>query len=87
MITIKATKIDSNFFNVNVTPETYLIIRILLEKERQKIINKIKNYKIAGFINSIYRPKNKAIQKELDELVYKKKTLKQSINQINKIFK
>lgn len=87
MITVKATKIDNGFFNVKVAPETYLIIRKLLEKERTKIISKMKNYKTAGFINSIFRPRNKAIQKELDELVFKKRVLKKSISQINKIFK
>lgn len=84
---IKVTKIDKNFFNINVTNENYLIIKNLIEKERNKIISKLKNYKAAGFINSIFRPRNKAMQKELDELALKKKVLKNSINQINKIFR
>ena len=87
MINVKACKIDGNFFNVKVTPEDYLIVRTLLNYERKKIIERLKNYKTAGFINSIFRPKNKALQKELNELVYKKSILKNSINQINKIFR
>lgn len=87
MITVKATKIDGAIFNVKVTPEDYLIVRTLLNNQREMIIDKLKNYKTAGFINSIFRPRNKALQKELDELVYKKQILKNSINQINRIFR
>lgn len=87
MIIIQATKLEGKPFNVQVIPENYLIIRKLLERERTRIINKMKNYKTAGFINSIFRPRNKAMQKELDELVLKKILLKKSIYQLNKIFK
>lgn len=87
MINITAAKINKGFFNIEVNSENYSIIRSLLERERQKIIVKLKNYKAAGFINSIFKPRNKSIQDELDDLVKKKKILKYSISQINKIFK
>ncbi|MCH7568435.1 MAG: hypothetical protein IIA87_03355 [Nanoarchaeota archaeon] len=87
MISVRAATLDGNFFNVKVTPEDYLVVRKLLERERTRIIDKLKTYHVAGFINSIFRPRNKAMQKELDELVLKKRALKKSINQINQIFK
>ena len=73
-------------FNVKVDNTNYLLIRDLLGKERTKIVNKFKTYKSAGLIGSISFPRNKTLQKELDELVSKKRLIKDSIEKINKIF-
>ena len=87
MITIRATIIDKKEpFNIKVDNTNYLLIRDLLGKERTKIVNKFKTYKSAGLIGSISFPRNKIMQKELDELVYKKRLIKDSIEKINKIF-
>ena len=86
MILIKATTLDKDIFNVKVDNSNYYIIKELLSKERTKIINKLKTYKSAGLIGSINYPRNKTIQKELDELVYKKRIIKDSISKITSIF-
>lgn len=84
---IKAIKLNTENFNVMADSNNFLIIRGLLEREKQKIINKLMTYKTAGLIGSIFKPRNKVIQKELDILVKKKRLLQNSIEQINKIFK
>lgn len=87
MIIIKATKINKESFYVKVDINNWQIIRNLLEKEKHLIIDKLLTYKAAGFIGSIFRPRNKVLQKELDILVKKKRLLQNSINQIYKIFR
>ena len=86
MANIKVVKIDSDYFEVNVVDSNFKQVRLLLLKEKEKIINKLKLYKQAGLIGSIKKPRNKQIQNELDILVLKKKIIKNSIKQINKIF-
>lgn len=86
-IIIKAAKANSpEIFNVATNEDNCILIRNLLVEERDKIISKLKNYKTAGLIGSIFYPRNKYLQKELNELVHKKRVLKKSIEQINKIF-
>jgi len=87
MYIIRAAKLNGDIFNIKVDGDNYRLIRETLILEKDKIINKLKNYKTAGLIGSIFYPRNKHLQKELDELVYKKRILKKSIEQINKIFK
>lgn len=84
---IKACKfIKKQTFNIEVTNENFLEVRVAMEKETRKYINKLKQYQAAGLIGSISFPRNKYIQKELDDIVRKKKILKKSTEQINKIF-
>ena len=88
MITIKCAKLEvKEIFNIEVKKENFYIIKELLKQERTKIVNKLKTNKSAGLIGSIFYPRNKHLQKELNELVHKKRLLKKSIEQINKIFK
>lgn len=84
---IRAAKLNGNIFDIRVNSDNYRLIRHALDKEKDRIINKLKNYKTAGLIGSIFYPRNRYLQKELDELVHKKRVLKKSIEQINKIFK
>ena len=84
---IRAAKLNGDVFNIKVDSDNYRLIRLALNEEKIKIIDKLKSYKTAGLIGSIFYPRNRYIQRELDELVYKKKVLKRSIEQINKIFK
>ena len=84
---IKATKLDRNTFNIEVDKSNYKHILKLLEKERMKIINKLKEYQLAGLIGTIKFPRNKYIQAELDILVDKKRVIKKSTEVINKLFK
>ena len=87
MIILKAAKLDkSKIFNVQVEKENFYIVRELFKQERVKIVDKLKMYKSAGLIGSISYPRNKTIQKEIDELVSKKRIIKDSIDKINKIF-
>ena len=84
---IKVIKIEGDSFNVIVTKENYLIIYNLLKAEKQKIIEKLKEYKSAGLIGSIFYPRNKILQIELDNLVERKRLITNSIEKIMKIFK
>ena len=84
---IKATKLDRDTFNVEADKGNYNYILKLLEEERIKIINKLKEYQEAGLIGTIKFPRNRHIQPELDKLVSKKRLIKHSTEQINKLFK
>ena len=83
---IKAVKFNKEVFNVEVNDNNFYDIKIGLELERIKFINKLKEYKNAGLIKSILYPRNKYLQKEIDEIVKKKRIIKESVDTINKIF-
>lgn len=84
---IKAVKLSKKeIFNIDVTKDNYIQVRQGLEQEKTKFIDKLKQYKAAGLIGSVNFPRNKHLQKELDEIVKKKKLIKNSIEQINKVF-
>lgn len=83
---IEVTKKEGNNFNIEVTQNNFLYIRHALINERNKLIKELRTYKNAGLINSLALPKNKDLQKDINIICYKKKLLKKSINQINKIF-
>jgi malate/lactate dehydrogenase len=53
-----------------------------LEYEHQKIIDILINLKDKGVIKSIYIPKNKKLDKELERLVRVKKEIKKSLDKI-----
>lgn len=71
---------------IKVNDNDYKIVikKLLLEKE--KIVNYLYNLKEQGKIKSIFRPKNKQIQKELNELIKAKKTIKKAIEKIKEIY-
>jgi len=77
---------DVEVFSIKVTNFKYQLVRKKLELEKKKIIDIFKLLKSQGEIKSIFRPKNKKIQKQLDELVKAKKILKESIKSISEVF-
>lgn len=84
---IKGVMFNKNtVINVEVNDNNFYVVRYGLISEKQKIINKLKEYKNGGLIGSINLPRNKYMQKELDELCRKKQILNRSIKQINKVF-
>jgi len=73
-------------FPIKVTQDKYLIILKKLQAERIKMINYLKNLKQRGEINSVFRPSNKHIQKQLDEITSAKRVIKHSIEKIKIIY-
>ena len=85
-IILKVAKIDKPIFNIEVDDKNFLFVRKLLEVERRKIIDKFRSYKSAGLIGSIFYPRNKYLQNELNDLVKRKRTITKSIETINEFF-
>ena len=83
---LKIVKLDREPFTVKVNEENFPVIRELLEREKRKIIEKLKKYKSEGLIGSIARPINKHYQIELNVLIEKKRIINTAINNINKLF-
>ncbi len=73
-------------FTIQVTEKDYKIVKQKLINERKKIIKYFQRLKSDGIIKSDRRPKNKKIQKQLNELAKSKKVLKQSIEKLSLIF-
>jgi hypothetical protein len=70
MIQIKAILFDGiqvKNILINVTEDNYELVKLKLKSENLKIINKIKEYKKAGLIISIFNPKNKKMQSHLED--------------------
>ena len=84
---IKVATIDKDSFGVQVKESNYNVILKLLQEERIKIIDRLKEYNAAGLIGTIKFPRNKYIQPELDVLVERKRIINNSIGQINKLYK
>ena len=60
-------------FSIKVTEDKYPIIKYRLEHEYKLIVRIFNRLKVAKLIKSVAIPKNKNIQKELNELVKAKK--------------
>ncbi len=73
-------------FTVLTNSKNYQLHRMKLELEKQKIVNFLKKFKEEGLIKSIYIPKNKRIQKDLNNLVRLKRKLDRSILKIKSFF-
>lgn len=73
-------------FRVVTDKKTYLLHKAKLERERKKIVGYFKQFKKEGIIRSIWIPKNKRIQKELDNLVRLKRSIDRSLQKINEFF-
>jgi len=73
-------------FTATVTKETAIKARGRLEIERRNIINHLRKLQEQGEIKSVFRPKNKKIQQQLNDLVKAKKILKESVEKIRMIF-
>ena len=83
----KAAKLsEKKIFEIEVNEDNFIDARQALERERNKFIDKLREYKSAGLINSLKRLKNKHMKGELDDISHKRKILKSSIEQINRIF-
>ena len=73
-------------FVINVDSHHYVKARKKLEAEREKCLVILRELKQKGKIKSVSLPKNKTIQKELDELVQFKEDITESIEKIKEIF-
>jgi hypothetical protein len=69
-----------------ITEQNYKLARANQELQYQKIVNVFKRLKKEGQINSIFKPKNRKIQKEIDELIKTKRNIKKTINQLKDMF-
>lgn len=89
-VTINAVLFHSvdniEIFPIDVTENKYPLIIKKLKSERQKIIDYLKKLKEHGEIKSVFRPKNKQIQEQLDNLVRLKKDIKKSIDKLKTIY-
>ncbi len=87
-IIVKAVLFDElETFDIVVTKQNSLKIRMKLEQERDKIIKQLRTYKDAGLIKSIFYPRNKKMQEHLDKLVKCKKEMKKSLSKLIKVFR
>jgi len=81
---LKRGKFEEICINVEEESKPYVVGK--LKSEIKYIVDFFKKLKELGEINSIWRPKNKKLQKEIDKLVDIKKKLKQDIRKMNIIF-
>ena len=77
---------DIEGFNINVNDFNRTIVIRRMELEYSKIVNILKGLKKSNLIRSIFIPKNKKIQKQLDALVVTKKEIKRSVRKIRDAF-
>jgi hypothetical protein len=73
-------------YNLDVNKGDSKMIYGKLEEQNKKAIDILKRLKKSGKINSIYIPKNKKIQKELNELVETKREIKKSLNKLKQLY-
>jgi len=71
---------------IHVNEERHKLVIKKLENERNKIISYLKSLKIDGEIKSIFRPKNKKLQENLDYLCRLKKEIKRNIEKLKTIY-
>jgi len=73
-------------FIINVPEESANMIAKKLLSEKKKINSYLTHLKRYGLIKSIFRPKNKKIQKKLNNLIAVKKIINNSIETIKTIY-
>jgi len=73
-------------FSAEITQKNYLIAKKKLELTYKEIVSKLKDYQVEGKIKSIWRPKNKQMQKELDDLVKTKHIIKDTLKKMRLFF-
>ena len=83
---IEFNKPELRRFVAKITSEDYKLARSNLELQNKKIVSYFRELYDAGEIKSIFRPKNKKLQSQLNDLIKAKKVAKQSINKINILF-
>ena len=74
-------------FKVETNNKNYLLHKRKLEMERGKIVKFLERFKEEGIIKSVWIPKNKRIQKELNQLVKLKRTIDKSLQKIKDFFR
>lgn len=73
-------------FPIRVDETNWIKVKSKLCIEKEKIIDFLKELEDSGQIKSIKRPKNKKIQKFLNELIHAKSEIKKSVKHINDLF-
>jgi hypothetical protein len=84
-VIIKGLK-DIDTFPIRVNDKKFLLVKKRLELEYANAVNILKNLKKEGKIKSIWIPTNKKIQKDLNDLVKAKKTIKESIGKLREFY-
>jgi len=74
------------YFAVEISKDNSEIAKEKLKKEHKKIVDILKMLKEEGKIKSIFRPRNKKIQEQLDGLVNLKREIKKALKKISIIF-
>ena len=77
---------NTEVFSIKVNEINYKLVRKRLELELNSIINIFKELQAQGKIKGLKKPRNKKIQKSINQLVDMKRTLKQSISNISEMF-
>lgn len=73
-------------FLADITQKNYLIAKKKLELVYKEIVSQLKEYHVEGKIKSIWRPKNKQMQEELDNLVKAKHIIKDTLKKMRLYF-
>ena len=63
------------------------IIKLKLKQEHEKLVDYLKILLERKVIKSLFRPKNKSIQKQLNQVVKAKREIKKSLEKIMVIFR
>jgi hypothetical protein len=71
---------------IELTEDNHILVREKIKNHIKYIIDTFKKLKKAGIIKSLAKPKNKKIQKDLEELIMIKSKLKKDIEKINILF-
>jgi len=77
---------DIEEFNISVNETKYPLVKKALEREFNKIVKYLYQLKDTGVIKSVFIPKNKKLQKELDSLTTYKRQIKYSISKLKAVF-
>lgn len=78
---------ETKIFSIKVNEIKRQKVVKALKHQRTKIINYLKQLKKDGKIKSIYRPKNKKIKEELNNLIKAKQIIASSIKKLNTILR
>ena len=78
---------ELEIFSIKIkTTRQAIFVKEKLKEQKNKAISILKKLKITGEIKSIYVPKNKMLQKDLNRLVQAKRIIKKSIEDLNAFF-
>ena len=77
---------DIEVFQIGSTPGKYYLIKKRLENEYRHAVRILQKLKKDGLIHSVSIPKNRSLQKKLDEIVNAKKIIRNSIKQLKDFY-